>query len=153
MHTARPRHGRRVLAVGWLAVVLFFAFTMRLSPARRMVYAIALVLAFIGLVNLFRGIGLVRVGPALPFGVDFGVPGPLFREGTWSLFLAFALMNLLVLLDDGFRDGLGDSLIEDVELLFELPAPPVPNGLPDAGDRVVPGVHAGERQYVIAPLA
>jgi serine phosphatase RsbU (regulator of sigma subunit) len=98
------------------ARLLFLAFTLKLSPARRMVYAIALVLAFIGLVNLFRGIGLVRFGPTLPFGVDFGVPGPLFREGTWSLFLAFALMNLLVLLE--VADRL--SLKNDLEIAREI---------------------------------
>src|ERR1044071_4068349 len=50
-----PRHRR------WMAYAraLFMAFTMKLSPARRMVYAIALVLAFIGLLNLFRGIGII----------------------------------------------------------------------------------------------
>jgi phosphoserine phosphatase RsbU/P len=81
-----------------------------------MVYAIALLLAFIGLVNLFRGIGLVRVGPTLPFGIDFGVPGPMFRQGTWSLFLAFALMNLLVLLE--VADRL--SLKNDLEIAREI---------------------------------
>jgi sigma-B regulation protein RsbU (phosphoserine phosphatase) len=96
--------------------LLFLAFTMKLTPARRIVYAIALLLAFIGLVNLFRGIGLVRVGPALPFGVDFGVPGPLFHKGTWSLLLAFALMNLLVLLE--VADRL--SLKNDLEIAREI---------------------------------
>src|SRR5689334_25305613 len=43
------------------ARALFMAFTMKLSPARRMVYAISLVLAVIGLFNLFRGIGIIRV--------------------------------------------------------------------------------------------
>ena len=32
----------------------FMAFTMKLSPARRMLYAISLVLAFIGLIDLFE---------------------------------------------------------------------------------------------------
>ena len=98
------------------ARLLFLAFTMKLTPARRMVYAVALLLAFIGLVNLFRGIGLVRVGPTLPFGIDFGVPGPMFRQGTWSLFLAFALMNLLVLLE--VADRL--SLKNDLEIAREI---------------------------------
>jgi phosphoserine phosphatase RsbU/P len=98
------------------ARLLFLAFTLKLTPARRMVYAVALLLAFIGLVNLFRGIGLVRIGPTLPFGIDFGVPGPLFPQGTWSLFLAFGLMNLLVLLE--VADRL--SLKNDLEIAREI---------------------------------
>ena len=62
--------------------MLFMAFTMKLSPARRMLYAISLVLALIGLINLFRGIGIIRFA-TLPFGVDMGVPGPLFRQGMY----------------------------------------------------------------------
>src|SRR4029453_15028542 len=106
-----PRHKRL-----WAhSKLLFLAFTMKLSPARRIVYASALVLAFIGLVNLFRGIGIVQI-MSLPFGVGVGVPGPLFRQGTWSLFLAFALMNLLVLLE--VADRL--SLKNDLEIAREI---------------------------------
>jgi phosphoserine phosphatase RsbU/P len=106
------------------ARLLFLAFTMKLTPARRMVYAMALLLAFIGLVNLFHGIGLVRVGPTLPFGIDFGVPGPLFSQGTWSLFLAFALMNLLVLLE--VADRL--SLKNDLEIARDIQQAMLPRG-------------------------
>src|SRR5207249_1115776 len=79
-----PWH-RRALAH---ARVLFLAFTMKLSPARRVVYGAALLLAIIGLVNLFHGIGLVEIAQ-LPFVGGVGVPGPLFRQGTWSLLFAF----------------------------------------------------------------
>ncbi len=115
-----PRHKR------WLAHarVLFMAFTMKLSPARRLVYAISLVLAFIGLVNLFRGIGMIRLA-VLPFGVDMGVPGPLFRQGTWSLFGAFLLMNLLVLLE--VADRL--SLKNDLEIARQIQQAMLPRGL------------------------
>ena len=105
--------------------LLFFAFTLKLTPARRMVYAIALILAFIGVANLFRGIGLVRIGPALPFGIEFGVPGPLFSQGTWSLFIAFALMNLLVLLE--VADRL--SLKNDLEIARDIQQAMLPKGL------------------------
>jgi sigma-B regulation protein RsbU (phosphoserine phosphatase) len=107
------------------ARLLFLAFTMKLTPARRMVYAIALLLAFIGLVNLFRGVGLVRIGPTLPFGVDFGLPGPLFHQGTWSLLLAFALMNLLVLLE--VADRL--SLKNDLEIARDIQQAMLPSGV------------------------
>ena len=115
-----PRHKR------WLAHVraVFMAFTMKLSPARRLVYAISLVLAFIGLLNLFRGIGIIRFA-MLPFGFELGVPGPLFREGTYSLFAAFLLMNLLVLLE--VADRL--SLKNDLEIAREIQQAMLPSGL------------------------
>jgi sigma-B regulation protein RsbU (phosphoserine phosphatase) len=115
-----PRHKR------WAAHAraLFVAFTMKLSPARRMLYAISLVLAFIGMVSLFRGIGLVRVA-ALPFGVDMALPGPLFRQGTYALFAAFLLMNLLVLLE--VADRL--SLKNDLEIAREIQQAMLPSGL------------------------
>lgn len=103
---------------------VFMAFTMKLSPARRMVYAIALVLAAIGLVNLFRGIGIVQFA-TLPFGVGMGVPGPLFRQGTYSLLFAFLLMNLLVLLE--VADRL--SLKNDLEIAREIQQAMLPSGL------------------------
>ena len=115
-----PRHRR------WIAYAraLFMAFTMKLSPARRLVYAISLVLAFIGLINLFRGIGMINVA-ALPFGVDLGVPGPLFRDGTYSLLGAFLLMNLLVLLE--VADRL--SLKNDLEIARDIQQAMLPSGL------------------------
>src|SRR5574339_472435 len=39
----------------------FLAFTMRLSPARRLMYGIALACSVIGLLQLFAGFGLMRV--------------------------------------------------------------------------------------------
>jgi len=104
--------------------LLFLAFTMKLSPARRIVYAGALLMAFIGLVNLFRGIGIVQI-MTLPFGVGVGVPGPLFRQGTWSLFIAFGLMNLLVLLE--VADRL--SLKNDLEIARDIQQAMLPSGL------------------------
>jgi phosphoserine phosphatase RsbU/P len=112
------------------ARLLFLAFTMKLTPARRMVFAIALLLAFIGLMNLFRGVGIVRIGPTLPFGVGFGLPGPLFSQGTYSLFLAFALMNLLVLLE--VADRL--SLKNDLEIAREIQQKMLPKGPYQAAD-------------------
>jgi len=106
------------------AKVLFIAFTMKLSPARRIVYAAALVFAFIGLVNLFRGIGIVQI-MTLPFGVGVGLPGPLFTRGTWSLFIAFGLMNLLVLLE--VADRL--SLKNDLEIAREIQQAMLPKGV------------------------
>jgi sigma-B regulation protein RsbU (phosphoserine phosphatase) len=103
---------------------VFMAITMKLSPARRMVYAIALVFSVIGLFNLFRGIGIVRIA-TLPFGVSVGTPGPLFANGTLALFTAFLLMNLLVLLE--VADRL--SLKNDLEIAREIQQAMLPAGL------------------------
>jgi sigma-B regulation protein RsbU (phosphoserine phosphatase) len=102
----------------------FMAFAMKLSPARRMLYAISLVLAFIGLMNLFRGIGIIRFA-TLPFGLDMGIPGPLFRQGTYSLLFGFLLMTLLVLLE--VADRL--SLKNDLEIAREIQQAMLPSGL------------------------
>jgi serine phosphatase RsbU (regulator of sigma subunit) len=111
---------------------LFVAFTMKLSPARRIVFAAALVLALYGALFLFRGIGVVEVA-ALPFGISVGVPGPVFRPGTWPLLIAFLLMNLLVLLE--VADRL--SLKNDLEIARDIQQAMLPSGVYSA-----PGVEA-----------
>jgi serine phosphatase RsbU (regulator of sigma subunit) len=114
-----PRH-KRVIAY---TRAVFLAFTMKLSPARRIVYGASLVMALIGLINLFRGLGLVRVIDFPLFG-GIGLPGPLFYRGTWSLFLAFVLMNLLVLLE--VADRL--SLKNDLEIARDIQQAMLPSG-------------------------
>ena len=106
------------------ARAVFMAFTMKLSPARRMLYAISLIAAVIGLINLFRGIGIIRLA-TLPFGVDVGTPGPLFANGTFWLLFAFLLMNLLVLLE--VADRL--SLKNDLEIAREIQQAMLPSGV------------------------
>src|SRR5688572_11826215 len=78
----------------------FLAFTMRLSPARRLMYGVSLAMAVIGLLQLFGGFGLIRVPiPVALFFVHISVPGPVFSDGTLWLLGGFLLMNLLVLLE------------------------------------------------------
>jgi len=115
-----PWH-RRAIAE---ARILFLAFSMKLSPARRVVFGASLLFALIGLFNLFRGIGLIEV-LRLPIIGRFGFPGPLFQQGTWSLFFAFALMNLLVLLE--VADRL--SLKNDLEIARDIQQAMLPSGL------------------------
>jgi serine phosphatase RsbU (regulator of sigma subunit) len=117
----RMRWHRRAIAE---ARILFLAFSMKLSPARRVVFGAALLLAVIGLFNLFRGVGIIEI-LRLPFVGGVGVPGPLFRQGTWSLFFAFALMNLLVLLE--VADRL--SLKNDLEIARDIQQAMLPSGL------------------------
>ena len=115
-----PWH-RRVIAE---VRVLFLAFSMKLSPARRVVFGSALLLALIGLASLFRGIGIIEV-IRLPVIGGIGTPGPLFQQGTWSLFFAFALMNLLVLLE--VADRL--SLKNDLEIARDIQQAMLPSGV------------------------
>ena len=103
--------------------VLFMAFSMKLSPARRVVFGGALLLAAVGLLNLWRGFGIIEMG-RLPF-VSIGMPGPVFQSGTWSLLLAFALMNLLVLLE--VADRL--SLKNDLEIARDIQQAMLPSGV------------------------
>src|SRR6185503_19168682 len=83
-----------------------------------------LVLALLGLFNLLRGVGIIRLG-RLPFGLELGLFGPIFQEGTYSLLFAFLLMNLLVLLE--VADRL--SLKNDLEIAREIQQAMLPKGL------------------------
>jgi sigma-B regulation protein RsbU (phosphoserine phosphatase) len=103
--------------------VLFLAFSMKLSPARRVLFGGALILAVAGLFSLFRGFGIIEFA-RLPFGISIGLPGPLFRPGTWPLFYAFVLMNLLVLLE--VADRL--SLKNDLEIARDIQQAMLPSG-------------------------
>ena len=104
--------------------LLFFAFSMKLSPARRVVFGSAFVLALIGLINLFRGFGVIEI-VRMPFIGGLGVLGPRFSDGTWSLLFAFALMNLLVLLE--VADRL--SLKNDLEIARDIQQAMLPSGV------------------------
>jgi serine phosphatase RsbU (regulator of sigma subunit) len=115
-----PWHRRFIAEVR----LLFLAFSMKLSPPRRIVFGAALVFAVIGVVNLFSGVGIIEI-LHVPFLGGVGVPGPLLRDGTWSLLFAFALMNLLVLLE--VADRL--SLKNDLEIARDIQQAMLPSGL------------------------
>jgi serine phosphatase RsbU (regulator of sigma subunit) len=93
------------------ARVLFVAFTMRMSPARRAVYAFALTAMLVGLLNQFDSDRLA--------------------DGTGWLLLAFGLVNLLVLLE--VADRL--TLKNDLEVAREIQ-----NAMLPAGPYRAPGV-------------
>jgi sigma-B regulation protein RsbU (phosphoserine phosphatase) len=97
--------------------LLFLAFTMKLSPARRIVYGASLLFAGIGLLNLFHSTRVLE-GAGTP-------QGPLLPEGTGSFLIALALMNLLVLLE--VADRL--SLKNDLEIAREIQQAMLPRGL------------------------
>jgi serine phosphatase RsbU (regulator of sigma subunit) len=115
-----PWHQRIVAEVR----VLFLAFSMKLSPARRVLFGGSLLLAMVGLFNLLRGFGIIEIA-RLPFGISVGLPGPLFRQGTWSLLFAFILMNLLMLLE--VADRL--SLKNDLEIARDIQQAMLPSGV------------------------
>jgi sigma-B regulation protein RsbU (phosphoserine phosphatase) len=103
----------------------FLAFTMRLSPARRLMYGLAVAFSVIGLIQLVNGFGLMRVPiPVALLFVNIRVPAPLFADGTIALLSGFLLMNLLVLLE--VADRL--SLKRDLEVAREIQNAMLPEG-------------------------
>jgi serine phosphatase RsbU (regulator of sigma subunit) len=106
------------------AKLLFLAFAMRLSPARRILYAVALVAAIFGLIDLFAGFGFRSV-PVL--GIPFlliDLPQPLWVDGTLWLVASLILLNLLILLE--VADRL--SLKGDLELARDIQLAMLPRG-------------------------
>ncbi len=85
---------------------------MRLSPARRAIYGIAVAMALIGLMQVFSGIAWMRV-PLIPF--VFNLPMPA-QPGTMWLACGFLVLNLLILLE--VADRL--TLKKDLEVAREI---------------------------------
>src|SRR5262245_23250000 len=94
------------------ARLLFLAFTLKLTPARRVLYGTSLIACLIGLVELFREVHL------------FLVPHPTFAPGTVWLLSGFLLVNLLMLLE--VADRL--SLKNDLEIAREIQQAMLPRG-------------------------
>ena len=97
------------------ARLLFLAFTLKLSPARRALFGVSLVAFVIGLLELFAGIGFVRV-PVVPFILEIPLPTLVWADGTGWLVIGFVLVNLLGLLE--VADRL--SLKNDLEVAREI---------------------------------
>ena len=100
---------RRAIEHGRL---LFLAFTLKLSPARRALYGVALLVTLVGLLELVNGISLTLV------------PHPVFARGTLWVMAGFGLMNLLVLLE--VVDRL--SLKNDLEVARQIQQAMLPRG-------------------------
>ena len=101
---------------------VFVAFTLKLPPARRILYLAALVIAFFGIIQLFRGFGSVDVPLGLPF-IRVAVLMPLWANGTFALVLSLLLLNFLVLLEVADRLSLKGELEVAREIqLAMLPA-------------------------------
>jgi len=114
---------------------VFTAFTLKLSPARRALYLIALVVALIGLINLYQGWRAVTI----PFGTPFFrvvVVAPQWANGTFSLLISIFLINLLVLLE--VADRL--SLKGELEVAREIQLAMLPTGTFRSGDAQICGL-------------
>ncbi len=96
----------------WAHVRLFLlAFTLKLSPARRAVFAIGVLAEIVGLFELARGLTVIRLPIWLGFfTVRIGVPGIAWPHGTFWLLVGFLLTNLLVLLEVADRLSLKNDL-------------------------------------------
>ena len=90
----------------------------------------------------------------MPFVGGVGVPGPLFRDGTLSLLFAFALMNLLVLLEVADRLSLKRDLeiARDIQQAM-LPERPVQRAGVETVGLSRPANTVGGDFYDILPLA
>jgi serine phosphatase RsbU (regulator of sigma subunit) len=106
------------------AKLLFWAFTMKLSPARRVLFGVALLLALYGFVKLLNG--FTFSGFRLPFTYfNVGFPHPTWEDGALSLAVAFVLVNLLVLLE--VADRL--SLKNDLEIARDIQSAMLPQAI------------------------
>jgi serine phosphatase RsbU (regulator of sigma subunit) len=86
----------------------FLAFSEKLSPPRRAVYGVSLVIALIGLIESFRGFAVTWVPAAIFF--DLPVLLPQWAAGSGLLLVGFVLLNLLVFLEVADRLTLKDDL-------------------------------------------
>jgi serine phosphatase RsbU (regulator of sigma subunit) len=115
------------------ARIVFRAFTMRLSPGRRILYGFALASTILGLLMLFRGLGVIELD-LFPF--EIMVPAPQWESGTLWLALGFAAINLLILME--VADRL--SLKGDLEIARDIQLAMLPSGLRESHGTTICGV-------------
>ena len=132
--------------------LFFLAFTLKLSPARRVLFGIALVVALLGMFQLWEGFGLYRV-PVFPFFLNIGLPGLAFADGALWLLCGFLLVNLLVLLEVADRLSLKNDLeiARDIQLAM-LPQETYEAAGVEAAGRTRPANTVGGDCYDILPL-
>jgi serine phosphatase RsbU (regulator of sigma subunit) len=100
------------------ARVVFLTFALRLSPARRALYGVALLLTAVGIGELVQQVSLSFV------------PHPVLANGTVWVLAGFLLMNLLVVLE--VADRL--SLKNDLEVAREIQLAMLPRRAYEAAD-------------------
>ena len=132
---------------------VFVAFTLRLPPARRVLYLAALVIALVGVLRLFRGFGSVDFPLGVPF-IRVAVLMPVWADGTFALIVSLLLLNFLVLLE--VADRL--SLKGELEVAREIQLAMLPSGTYRDADIEICGVTkpantVGGDFYDVLPLA
>jgi len=115
------------------ARLVFIAFAMRLSPARRALYGLAVGAALLGMLILYAGVHPVKL---LLFPMTVHVPLPTWEPGALWLFVGFVTVNLLILME--VADRL--SLKGDLEIARDIQLAMLPAGIHTAGDATVAGV-------------
>jgi hypothetical protein len=125
-------------------------FTMRLSPARRVLYGIGVVSFLLGAILLFRGFAPVRL---FLFPFTLWLPLPVWVDGAVWLMVGFLAVNLLILME--VADRL--SLKGELEVARDIQLAMLPSGMRQAGDATVCGVTrpantVGGDFYDIIPL-
>jgi sigma-B regulation protein RsbU (phosphoserine phosphatase) len=133
------------------AKLFFMAFAMRLSPARRALYGIAVAAALLGAIELFEGRGVAR-GLVGPFEVAFVTPR--WADGTGWLLAAFILLNLLVMMEVADRLSLKNELeiARDIQLAM-LPGGTWSDGSTSAAGVTRPANTVGGDFYDVMTLA
>jgi phosphoserine phosphatase RsbU/P len=114
---------------------VFVAFTLKLPPARRAVYFVALFIAFLGLIKLFQGFAPVYVPIGMPF-FQVAILLPVWADGTFALIVSLVLVNLLVLLEVAERL----SLKGELEVAREIQLALLPRGTFESDDIEVSGI-------------
>jgi serine phosphatase RsbU (regulator of sigma subunit) len=132
---------------------VFVAFTLRLSPARRALYVTSLVVAFVGVLELYRSWGMSTMPIGTPF-FDINMLVPRWADGTFALLVSITLVNLLLLLE--VADRL--SLKGELEVAREIQLAMLPMGTYSAGDAEICGVTrpantVGGDFYDVLPIA
>lgn len=113
--------------------LVFKGFTMRLSPARRVLYGFGVVAALLGTVMLFRGFESVKL---LLFPFSIYLPLPQWVDGAAWLILGFLAINLLILME--VADRL--SLKGELEIARDIQLAMLPSGVRETGDVTVCGM-------------
>ena len=107
---------------------LFLALTLKMSPARRMLFALALAAGVIGLLMLLDGFHTLWI-PIDPIVLRFPVPAPEWPRGTAWLLLSMVGLTLLVVLEVFERL----SLKNDLEIARDIQQAMLPRGLYASG--------------------
>jgi hypothetical protein len=107
---------------------LFLAITMKMSPARRVLFAVALGSGAVGLLMLLEGVHTIWI-PIDPIVLRFPLPAPDWPRGTAWLLLSILGLGLLTVLEVFERL----SLKNDLEIARDIQQAMLPRGLYSSG--------------------